>query len=269
MKKRILKRIFTGIAAAVTLFTCGCVSPISQSGISPGGIDKLYTAVCDITVDSGDETSEPLSYSGNMCRLGGGFWEMSLTSPETVAGLKISLGPEGIGASLGDLNFNLETDKIPSRAAFLKIFSALDNAASSINDLKQTENEANLCYSGTCGGEKYTVLCDKAQNMPCGLIMGKITVVFSSFTVTGNAPETTAAPSVTTVTAQETTAGTTAESSSMPSVTLVSSETVTSASETSVTSETEVTSAQTSEAVTMTSPFFTTAEENASSSVTN
>lgn len=268
MKKRILKRIFTGAAAAVTLFMCGCVSPISQSRLSPGGIDRLYTAVCDITVDSGDETSEPLSYSGNMCRLGGGFWEMSLTSPETVAGLKISLGPEGIGASLGDLNFNLETDKIPSRAAFLKIFSALDNAASSINDLKQTENEANLCYSGTCGGEKYTVLCDKAQNMPCGLIMGKITVVFSSFTVTGNAPETTAAPSesapsVTTVTVEETTAGTTAESSSMPSVTLVSSETVTSAS------ETEVTSAQTSEAVTMTSPFFTTAEENASSSVTN
>lgn len=262
MKKYFFRKIFAGLASAAFLL-CGCTNPIAQSsGISPGGVDKLYTAICDITVEGDDEASEALAYSGNICRLGGGFWELSLTEPETVAGLKISLGPEGIGASLGDLNFNLETDKIPSRAAFMKIFSVMDNAAASVNDLKLSENETNLCYSGSCGGEKYTLLCDKAQNMPCGLIIGRINVVFTSFTVTGEPPETSVTSSGTvTGTTAATTVTTTApvtESSSMPSVTLVPPASETTSVTTTAVSETTTTASQTTAPVTMTSPIFTT-----------
>lgn len=267
MKKYFIKKIFAGIAAAAFLL-CGCTNPIAQSGgMSPKGVDKLYTAVCEITVEGEDEAAEALVYSGDICRLGGGFWELSLAEPETVAGLKISLGPEGIGASLGDLNFNLETDKIPSRASFMKIFSALDNAAASVNDLKFSENETNLCYGGSCGGEKYTLLCDKAQNMPCGLVIGRINVVFTSFTVTGEPPETSVTSSGTvTGTTSATTVTTTApvtESSSMPSVTLVSTSAETTAFTTAVPETT--TSSQTAAPVTMTSPIFTTTTATVSS----
>lgn len=266
MKKYFFRKIFAGLASAAFLL-CGCTNPIAQSsGISPGGVDKLYTAICDITVEGDDEASEALAYSGNICRLGGGFWELSLTEPETVAGLKISMGPEGIGASLGDLNFNLETDKIPSRAAFMKIFSVMDNAAASVNDLKLSENETNLCYSGSCGGEKYTLLCDKAQNMPCGLIIGRINVVFTSFTVTGEPPETsvtssgtvTGTTAATTVTTTVTTTAPVTESSSMPSVTLVPPASETTSVTTTAVSETTTTASQTTAPVTMTSPIFTT-----------
>lgn len=260
MKGSFFKKFFS-CAAAAALLLCGCTNPLASQGggISPGGVDKLYTAVCDITVEGEDETAEALDYSGNICRLGGGFWELSLTDPETVAGLKISLGPEGIGASLGDLNFNLETDKIPSRAAFMKIFSALDNAAASANELKQSENETNLCYTGSCGGDKYTLLCDKAQNMPCGLIIGKINVTFSSFTVTGEAPETSSTGTETGTTAGTTVttaAATTVTESSMPSISLIPPTSETTA--TTTTAPETTADSQTTAPVTMTSPIFTT-----------
>ncbi|MGN1416211.1 MAG: hypothetical protein ACI4XF_05180 [Oscillospiraceae bacterium] len=246
MKKKIFHLISLGITAVLSAAILGGCKGLGETLTqSPSGADKLYTAQCEITVD-GEDDEELLTYGGTLSRLGGGNWELALDKPDTVAGLKIKLGEEGITASLGDLSLNLETDKIPSRAAFMTVFSALDNAAANINSLDFSETETNLCYHGNCGGEKYTLLCDKTNNLPCGLNIGKITVILVNFTVTGEAPET--SETVSETTAEETT-------------TTTETETVTVSLETT-TAETTVT---TTEPQTMQSITFTTTESTTTS----
>ena len=130
------------------------------------------------------------------------MWELELSAPETVSGLKIALGEEGITASLGDLNFRLETEKIPSKAAFMSVFGALDNAAADANGLTFSETETDLCWYGTYNGGKYTLLYNKADNSLCGLEMQGISVRFSCFCVTGNDSSVTTSPSETSVSSE-------------------------------------------------------------------
>ena len=239
MKKKILRLISLGITAVLAgTILSGCKGLSETLTQSPSGVDKLYTAQCEITVD-GEDDEELLTYGGTLSRLGGGNWELALDKPDTVAGLKIKLGEEGITASLGDLSLNLETDKIPSRAAFMSVFSALDNAAANVNSLDFSETETNLCYHGSCGGEKYTLLC-----------IGKITVILVNFTVTGEAPESTETATETTAaeTIEETTATTTA----------TETETVTVSLETTTTAATTTTAPQTMESITFTTTETTT-----------
>lgn len=256
MKMKLLRSLTFGLAAvfsAVIFCSCkGIDNPLTQS---PSGADKLYTAQCEITVDS-DEGEELLTYGGILSRLGGGNWELAIDKPETVAGLKIKLGEDGITASLGDLSLNLETDKIPSRAAFMSIFSALDNAAANINSLDFSETETNLCYHGNCGVEKYTLLCDKTNNMPCGLNIGKITVIMVNFTVTGNAPESSEASPSESVT--ETTVPETIEETTI-TTTKTETEPVTVSLETT-TAATTITEPQTITSMTFTTTEATTTE---------
>lgn len=184
-------------AAGAAVLLCGCAFPSAgTSSSAPNGIDKLYTVDAEIAV-AGNDDEEELVYSGKMSRLGGGMWELELTAPETVSGLKIALGEEGITASLGDLNFRLETEKIPSKAAFMSVFGALDNAAADVNGLTFSETETNLCWYGTYNGGKYTLLYNKADNSLCGLEMQGISVRFSCFCITGNDSSVTASPSET------------------------------------------------------------------------
>lgn len=246
MKKKILRLITLGLTAAFSaVILGGCKGLGDTLTQSPSGADKLYTAQCEITVD-GEDDEELLTYGGTLTRLGGGNWELALDKPDTVAGLKIKLGEEGITASLGDLSLNLETDKIPSRAAFMSVFSALDNAAANINSLDFSETETNLCYRGSCGGEKYTLLCDKTNNLPCGLNIGKITVILVNFTITGEAPET--APSET---ASETTSPESLEETTV-TTTAPETETVSISLETTTAAETPTTPPQTMESITFT-----------------
>lgn len=244
MKKSLVGLIVSGITAfALLLSGCAALTE-NKSGKSPDGADMLYTAECEVTV-GGEDDKDDISYGGTLSRLGGGMWQFDITSPDTVKGLKLRLDENGINASLGDLAFNLEKDKIPSRAAFLKIFAALDNAAANKNSLDFSETEQNLVYGGNSGGEKYSLLCGKTDNRPCGINIGKISVVFLNFTVNGKAPEST-----------DTQTGTQTES-------VASS--VTSAETTVTTAQTTVTSVSrapvTAETTVITTPFFTTSEE--------
>ncbi|MGN0690884.1 MAG: hypothetical protein ACI4K7_00865 [Oscillospiraceae bacterium] len=250
MKKKILRLISLGISAVLAgTMLSGCKGLGERLTQSPSGADKLYTAQCEITVD-GEDDEELLTYGGTLNRLGGGNWELTLDKPDTVAGLKIKLGEEGITASLGDLSLNLETDKIPSRAAFMSVFSALDNAAANVNSLDFSETETNLCYHGSCGGEKYTLLCDKTNNMPCGLNIGKITVILVNFTITGEAPE---------ATVPETTSPETASPETTVTTTATETETVTVSLETTAATTTvTTTSPQTMQSITFTTTETTT-----------
>lgn len=181
--RSIVKRLVFTAAAGCTMLLCGCFGGKGTPDSSPADLDKMYTAECEITVENSEE--DILCYTGVISRMGGGFWELSLASPETVAGLKIKLDSEGITASLGELNFKLEHDKIPSRASFMAIFGALDNAALDSGNLTFSETETELCYYGTYNGCKYTISYNKADNTLSGLNIGNVDVRFSCFTVTG------------------------------------------------------------------------------------
>ena len=168
------------ILAGYILTGCSLSSPMS---VKAPDADKLYTVQCEITVKNG---GDEFTYSGSMSRLGGGIWEMTLASPDTVKGLKLGMDSSGITASLGDLNFRLESDKIPDRAAFVTVFGILDNAAAA-EDLRFAETETALCYYGSCSGTRYTLKYDKATNTLCSLETDGITAEFTGFTVTGSA----------------------------------------------------------------------------------
>lgn len=181
--RSIVKKLFFTAAAGCTLLLGGCFGGKGTPDSSPADLDKMYTADCEITVENSEE--DILCYTGVISRMGGGFWELSLNSPETVSGLKIKLDSEGITASLGELNFKLEHDKIPSRASFMAIFGALDNAALDSGNLTFNETETELCYYGSYNDCKYTICYNKADNTLASLEIGNVTVKFSCFTVTG------------------------------------------------------------------------------------
>lgn len=248
-----VKQVFFGLVVIAAILFTGCSgSEIIGNTDSPNAVDKLYTAESEITVT--DENGEEFDYSGVLTRKGGGMWEMDITSPETVKGLKITLDDSGINASLGDLNFNLEADKIPSKNSFLKIFSVLDNIAANKNNLKMTETENDLCYKGELNGESYTLLCDKVNNNPCGLKLPEINVLFISFTVTGEAAENSESTQ-TTQSSAETSVSVNLETSE---VTAVPEETKTEATSTVTATETVSQTTVTSENAVMTTPMFTT-----------
>lgn len=250
------KQVFFSLIVIVTMLFTGCTGgEIIGTKNLPNMVDKLYTAESEITVTN--EDGEEFDYSGILTRKGGGMWELEITSPETVKGLKITLDDSGINASLGDLNFNLETDKIPSRNSFLKVFSTLDNIAANINNLKMTETESDLCYTGELNGEKYTLLCDKVNNNPCGLKLSDVNVVFVSFTVTGESAESTqtAQNSESTQTDTETSVSVNLETSQTTNVPKETKTEVTSTvTAAEVTSQTTVSN----ETTVMTTPMFTT-----------
>ncbi len=175
MEKLTLTKKIAVTAAAVLL--TGCLPGTKSAAKKVPGLDGLYTAECSIVC--AEEEGEFI-YGGRMTRLGGGNWQLELSSPDTVKGLKISMGGEGMTASLGDLNFRIETDKIPDKAAFVTVFSVLDDAA--VSELRFSETETGFCYYGTCGTENYTIKLDKAANTLCGMECGNVSAVFSDLT---------------------------------------------------------------------------------------
>ena len=180
----VISRAKVLLTAAVTgsfLFLTGCFADGALSGTekSAPGLDGMYSAECEITCT---ENEEEFVYGGKMTRMGGGSWQLELETPDTVKGLKITVGDDGMNASLGELSFRLETEKIPNRAAFLTVLGVLDSAAN--GGLRFTETETEFCYKGTYGEENYTLKYEKAGNTLCGLECGSVSAVFTGFSET-------------------------------------------------------------------------------------
>lgn len=120
------------VTACFALLLGGC-SFNEIAGLPPEPeITSPYTAVCAvtsyITPPDGEETE--FCFSGNIKRLGTGFWEMELTSPDTLKGLKVALSGDVVNSSLGELTFSMPAEKMPDLSPFMEIFSVLDSAAS-------------------------------------------------------------------------------------------------------------------------------------------
>lgn len=191
MKKHILTAF-----SIITCMTAGGCSLGEIAGLPPepqikSGYSCEYTASAVIIPPDTCEETE-FTFGGKLKRLGMGFWENELTSPDTLSGLKICCEDDNVSTSLGELSFDMGAAEIPDASPFMAIFETLDKAAVSENSLQSVSE----------GGWKLeaenAVITFDGSGIPVKIEISepKVTVEISAFEQSGatteNASETTA-----------------------------------------------------------------------------
>ena len=142
----------------IILFVC---TACNNSGVSflakTPDLDKQYTA--EMSVQAGE-----LEFSCTVKRFGTEFWQMSVDSPDTIAGLEIQMNSDGIKADFNGLALDMNVDEMQDRAVFALIFKALDNAA--LSKLTCTETDEGMYYEGEAGGLLYRITFDSETMKP-------------------------------------------------------------------------------------------------------
>lgn len=174
-----MKRLIAGAAAVLTLSACsvGDISIGPPELMMCGGFETGFTAVAVIEPLSAEEEKDELTFGGQLCRQGGGFWEMSIEFPETLAGMTISAADDTITASLGELSFDASADGLPDKAPITTIFNALDNASARIESGASPEKGDD---GWVVAAEDCTVIFDD-NGIPLSMAAGNVIVEFSDF----------------------------------------------------------------------------------------
>lgn len=224
--KHCFLKIFTPIIIAAGITAC---SVTDLTGAPQPKLDGGYTCKCDITagiIPPGSDSSEEceFAFSGTVKRLGKGFWEMEITSPETISGMKLSSCDGDLSSSLGELSMGVTAENVSDKSPVSALFSTLDKIALDL------ESGAELT-SGENGGWVYSAEGINAVFDGEGVITSmavsspKMTVNFSEFcpteaVVTSENTSDTATETAVTTASSETSASTVTE------ITTSSSETV-------------------------------------------
>ena len=242
--KHCLLRIFTSVIIAAGFSACGIadISAPPQPKLSGG-----FSCECTVSAfiippgdDSGNETE--FTFSGNLTRLGTGFWTLDMTSPDTVSGMKISSFDGDMTSSLGDLTFDISEEDVPVKSPVYALFTSLDNMSAAF------ENGDEL-VSGENGGWIYqsdglsAVFDGEGYLTSMAVASPKMTAEFSGFKpaekTAESSPVTETAPETSSETVYITTlppAATTAESTTsiITERTVISETTISQAPETTV-----------------------------------
>ena len=223
--KHCFLKIFTPIIIAAGITAC---SVTDLSGAPKPQLDGGYTCKCEVTagiIPPGSDSNEEceFAFSGTVKRLGKGFWEMDISSPDTIAGMKLTSCDGDLSSSLGELSMGVSAENVSDKSPVSALFAALDKIALDL------ENGAELT-SGDNGGWVYG--CDGINAVFDGdgvitsmaVSSPKMTVNFTEFCVSeeivtseniSSAPESTSSSksesTVTTVSVPETTAVTVTE----------------------------------------------------------
>ena len=97
-------------------------------------LDKPFES--DVSVQAGE-----LEFKGNIKRYGTGIWNMTVTAPETLAGMNLNYNAdEGVTAELGSLKLDIPAENIKDTAVFSLIFKAVDSAAAGTISCTDTED---------------------------------------------------------------------------------------------------------------------------------
>lgn len=242
MKVRSIKILVTAVTAAIGLAMTGC--SFSQiTGVAPEPkITGAYETECTVTAyivppgESADSETE-FCFGGHVKRLGTQFWEMSITSPDSISGLEITKSDIAMSSRLDGLSFDLFTEEIPSASPVAAVFNALDNAAAAVQNGGKLASGENGGW--VMNGSDYTIIFDSTgAPVSMSLSTSKITAEFTSFCLISESGGTAALPE-TTAEVTEITSVSAAETSETAAVT--AEETTVTASETSALSETTVT----------------------------
>lgn len=155
---RIRKAVSIVLLLVIILFVCtACNSDSVNFLTKTPDLDKQYTA--KMSVQAGE-----LEFSCVVKRFGTEFWQMSVDSPDTIAGLEIQMNSEGVKADFDGLTLDMPLDQLRDKAVFALIFKALDNAA--LSKLTCTETEEGMYFEGEAGGLLYRVTFDSETLKP-------------------------------------------------------------------------------------------------------
>ena len=143
-------------------------------------IMSAYSAECTVTayITPPDKTEEEeFTFGGRLTRLGTGFWELDISSPDTLKGMVIKANDDCIRSELGSLSFDTNGEDIPANSPFAAVFSSLDKAAASSVGLERSDDEGWKMVSDT-----YTVIFDN-DGIPVSMACSspRITAEFSGF----------------------------------------------------------------------------------------
>lgn len=152
------KSLLVVLLAVIIILVCTSCNSSSVNFLSKSpDLSSQYEA--DMQVQSGE-----LEFSCKVKRFGTEFWEMSVDSPDTLAGLVITMNSEGVKACLDDLVLDIAMEELQESAVFALIFKSLDNAAAS--KLSCTETEDGMYYEGNLGGIIYRITFDNETLRP-------------------------------------------------------------------------------------------------------
>lgn len=155
---RLRKTVSIFILVIIIIFVCtACNSGGINFLTKTPDLDKQYTA--EMSVQAGE-----LEFSCTARRFGTEFWQMSVDSPDTLAGLEIQMNSEGIRADFHGLTLDAAMDELQEKAVFVLIFKALDNAA--LSKLSCTETEEGMYFEGEAGGFLYRITFDSETLKP-------------------------------------------------------------------------------------------------------
>jgi hypothetical protein len=115
-------------------------------------LDVPYTAEAAIE-------GENLSLTANIKRLGTGLWEMEITSPESLRGLKINYSEDKIASIYDGIITETPIDKVSPEAIFLQLFQAVDNAAN-LETPDVSEREGDYFINGQIPATGYEIQID-------------------------------------------------------------------------------------------------------------
>ena len=182
--KHCFLKIFTPIMIAAGITAC---SVTELTGAPRPQLDGGYTCKCEVTAGiippGGDSNEEcEFAFSGTVKRLGKGFWEMDITSPDTIAGMKLTSCDGDLSSSLGELSMGVSAENVSDNSPVSALFASLDKIALDL------ENGAELS-SGDNGGWVYG--CDGINAVFDGdgvitsmaVSSPKMTVNFSEFCI--------------------------------------------------------------------------------------
>ena len=145
------------IAFAVTLLTAACLAACSvtgkNEGTKPNGLGSAFQAAVSVTI--GD-----LDAAGTLKRFGDGMWEIEFDSPNTLSGVKLSFGENGVEASYKGLSFSVPQTALPVKAMMLNLISAVDSLAKN-EELSGSEKDGLLEIEGKLEGGEYVLTVDK------------------------------------------------------------------------------------------------------------
>lgn len=188
----------------ITLFICTSCAK-SGGGILAKNPDLSRPFRSSVKIQAGE-----LELDGTVKRYGMGIWEMTVNSPETLAGLSLTGSDNGVSASLGDLKLEVPMENINDKAVFALIFKAIDSAASAAESgvLTCTDTNDGKVYSGEFSFGTYTMTFD-----PQSLALTKIEIPeaaicseFTDFVIISGGTETVTETTVTETTVTETSA---------------------------------------------------------------
>jgi hypothetical protein len=142
-----------------------CVVLVILAVCTLTGCEKLKNAVSgvpDLDIPYSAEIEidgEDLSITANIKRLGTGLWEMEITAPETLRGLKITYDEDKITSVYDGIITETPLDKVSSEAIFLQLFQAADNAAN-IESPDISQKDDDYFISGSVPASDYIIQID-------------------------------------------------------------------------------------------------------------